>query len=187
MSSSRTLGRLFLDRDGVIVQNIARKNRGPRTLEEMRFAPGIPALARFVEAHDLVLTVVTNQPDLSRGLLHRVDEQKVEAAVLSALPLGTTYYRCEHVAEELCHCRKPAPGLLEKANFDRDVGLDRTLILGDQCSDIEAGARFGIAGILLDGGNRCPDECDHEFKSSPLSEVESLHAAIPILEAFFTP
>lgn len=66
------------------------------------------------------------------------------------------FYYCPHhvdgVIEEYtkdCYCRKPNPGMIEKAVRDFDIDLKKSFIIGDNASDIEAGHRAGCRSIFL--------------------------------------
>jgi histidinol phosphatase-like enzyme len=70
------------------------------------------------------------------------------------------FYYCPHdpggsVARYrgLCNCRKPAPGLLERAARELDVDLGESWMVGDILDDVEAGRRAGCRTILIDAGN----------------------------------
>ena len=52
-----------------------------------------------------------------------------------------------------CACRKPAPGLLERAAREHGVSLSDSWLIGDILDDIEAGRRAGCRTVLLDNGN----------------------------------
>jgi D-glycero-D-manno-heptose 1,7-bisphosphate phosphatase len=50
-----------------------------------------------------------------------------------------------------CECRKPNPGMILEAAADFDIDLERSILIGDKTSDIEAGAAAGVGlSILLD-------------------------------------
>ena len=46
-----------------------------------------------------------------------------------------------------CDCRKPAPGMLNKAMADFGLDPALSLIIGDKASDIEAGRRAGVVSL----------------------------------------
>jgi D-glycero-D-manno-heptose 1,7-bisphosphate phosphatase len=63
---------VFLDRDGVLNEVVWRDGRpgSPRRLAEFRLAAGIESVQEL-RAAGFWLFVVTNQPDVARGLLRR--------------------------------------------------------------------------------------------------------------------
>lgn len=157
---------VFLDRDGVI--NI---NHGyVHTPAETEWVPGVFDFCRAAQDAGYGLVVITNQAGIARGYYS-------EAAFLAytrwmhaqfaerGVTLLATYY-CPHhptagVGEWLadCGCRKPKPGMVVQAC--RQLGLDpgRSLLVGDQPSDIEAAYAGGIPrAFLIDAGKPHPFE-----------------------------
>ena len=49
--------------------------------------------------------------------------------------------------------RKPNPGMLLKAVAEHDLDPARSLMIGDQASDMEAARRAGVVGYRFEGGN----------------------------------
>ena len=70
---------IFLDRDGVI--NKARIENGlaysPRTLEEFELNPGVKESIEHFKKLGFKVIVVTNQPEISRGLLKQEELDKM--------------------------------------------------------------------------------------------------------------
>jgi histidinol phosphatase-like enzyme len=77
--------------------------------------------------------------------------------------LGATlagFHYCPHHPEGVvpeysvcCGCRKPAPGLIERAAREAGVSSRGSWLVGDILDDVEAGSRAGCTTILLDNGN----------------------------------
>ena len=61
---------VFLDRDGVLNKAVVRDGKPfpPRSPDELVVVPGVAEACRALRARGLVLVVVTNQPDVARGL-----------------------------------------------------------------------------------------------------------------------
>jgi D-glycero-D-manno-heptose 1,7-bisphosphate phosphatase len=61
---------VFLDRDGVINQTISRAGKltSPRTTDEFELEPGVIDALNVLRAARFKLLVVTNQPEIARGL-----------------------------------------------------------------------------------------------------------------------
>jgi D-glycero-D-manno-heptose 1,7-bisphosphate phosphatase len=62
---------VFLDRDGVLNRVVMRAGRpaSPRSLDELTMEPGAARAAAQLREAGFLVFVVTNQPDLARGLL----------------------------------------------------------------------------------------------------------------------
>jgi D-glycero-D-manno-heptose 1,7-bisphosphate phosphatase len=56
---------------------------------------------------------------------------------------------CPHKPEDSCSCRKPLPGLLLQAAKDLSIDLQRSWMIGDAWSDVQAGAAAGMQGTIL--------------------------------------
>ena len=61
---------VFLDRDGVLIRTFVRNRvpHPPQSLDEMEILPGVREALSRVRNLGFVLGVVTNQPDVARGL-----------------------------------------------------------------------------------------------------------------------
>lgn len=57
-------------------------------------------------------------------------------------------YYCPHDIGE-CICRKPDIGLLLQAEKACTVDKERSFMIGDSVSDLEAGQKYGIQSYLL--------------------------------------
>ncbi len=139
---------LFLDRDGVINERIV--GGYVTAWSEFTWREGaIEALKHFVDAVPLPLVIVTNQRCVGRGLVSvetvlDIQERMRVALHAAGVPLAA-WYCCPHRSEDGCLCRKPLPGMLEACRCDLGVALDRSYLIGDSGSDVEAGRTVGCA------------------------------------------
>lgn len=148
---------VFVDKDGTLVKNVPY-NVDPALV---RFHHGaLAALADLAKA-GFAIAIVTNQSGLARGyfslrafealrhlLVRRLhDEAGVDLAGL---------YFCPHApdanGDPVCTCRKPKPGMLQRAARDLHLDLARSWMVGDTLDDVEAGNRAGCRSILYDSG-----------------------------------
>jgi D-glycero-D-manno-heptose 1,7-bisphosphate phosphatase len=160
---------VFLDKDGTLVENVPY-NVDPSLI---RLTPGADVGLPRLSAAGLRLAVVSNQPGVAFGrfpesALSLVGEQLAELLAGIGVELSGFHY-CPHHPEGSvpeyavrCGCRKPAPGLIERAA--REAGMDArgSWLVGDILDDIEAGSRAGCTTILLDNGN------ETEWQLTPL-------------------
>lgn len=142
----------FLDRDGTVIVD-----RGyladPAGVELL---PGAAqALCRLAEAGYL-LVMVTNQSGIGRGIFGESDyasvQRRVEAALAAEGVAVAGSYHCPHGPDDGCHCRKPRAGLLERAARELGIALDRSVMVGDKESDVEAGRRAGCRTVRIAAG-----------------------------------
>jgi D-glycero-D-manno-heptose 1,7-bisphosphate phosphatase len=108
----------------------------------------------------LLLIVVTNQAGVARGLYNEAQFLEFTAWIhkqfaARGLPLLATHYCPHHPQAPLkdwrmdCPSRKPGAGMLLKAARNYTIDMARSLILGDNASDLEAGRLAGIGGGFL--------------------------------------
>jgi histidinol-phosphate phosphatase family protein len=136
---------VLFDRDGTLIADVPY-NGDPALVEPM---PGaVEALARL-RAAGVPLAVVSNQSGIARGLIRPADVEAVHARMETLLgPLGPLEY-CPHGPAEGCTCRKPAPGLIERAA--RRLGVDprECVVIGDIGADVEAAHAAGARAVIV--------------------------------------
>jgi len=103
------------------------------------------------------LVIASNQRGIARGLVSDAALREIETALQSALsPHGIAiagFYYCPHeIGDPACDCRKPLPGLLLRAATELDLDLDRSWMIGDSDSDVEAGVAAGTRTAYLGPG-----------------------------------
>jgi len=141
---------VFLDRDGVLNRVVWRdgKAASPRTLDELVVEPEAPAALAALKDAGFKLFVVTNQPDVRRGLMAKSALDAIHGALRDALPVDEVAV-CEHDNADDCACRKPRPGLLLDLARRHDLDLSASVMVGDQDRDIACGQAAGCATVLL--------------------------------------
>jgi histidinol-phosphate phosphatase family protein len=137
----------FLDRDGTLMLDSGYVGSPDR----VRVLEGVAQALRLLESAGFERIVVTNQSGVARGFFGKSDVELVHAALADRLALeGATinaFYYCSHL--ETCNCRKPLPGMVERAVRERNIDLQRSVVFGDRGSDIELARNLGIPGILI--------------------------------------
>jgi D-glycero-D-manno-heptose 1,7-bisphosphate phosphatase len=149
--SRRHRAAVFLDRDGVLneVPGDGSTARSPLAEAELRITRAAPAAVARLGAAGFVLVVVTNQPDVRRGLMSLGTATALTRRVVEVLGLDDGYV-CPHDGPDRCPCRKPAPGLLLRAASDWGLDLTRSWLIGDRWVDIGAADAAGVRSILLE-------------------------------------
>ena len=154
---------VFLDRDGVLNRAIVREGKPypPTSIDELEILPGVARACVALHEAGLLLIVVTNQPDVARGIQRREAVEAINQALAHQLPLDDIRV-CYHDDGPHCSCRKPKPGLLLDAARDWEIVLCSSFMVGDRWKDIEAGKRAGCQTIFVDYGyaERAPDNPD---------------------------
>jgi len=144
---------VFLDRDGVLVIPEFREGRSfaPVTLEGYRFYPDAPQALSRLKAAGYRLIVVTNQPDVGKGLVSQLVADEMHERLRKALPLDLIK-ACFHTQLTNCACRKPKPGMLLDAARELGIDLAESYMVGDRASDVEAGEAAGCRTVFIDLG-----------------------------------
>jgi D-glycero-D-manno-heptose 1,7-bisphosphate phosphatase len=175
---------VFLDRDGVLNEAVERDGTaaGPRTLAELRIDPEAPAQVARLGAAGWVTVVVTNQPDVARGLVDRREVDRMHERLRSEVAVDAIYV-CPHDGREGCACRKPAPGMLHDAARDLGLDLAASWLVGDRWVDIASAAAAGVRSVLLEHplswnptSSGSPDPA-----LAPTARVASLRAAVDVI------
>jgi D-glycero-D-manno-heptose 1,7-bisphosphate phosphatase len=142
---------VFLDRDGVINRPMLRGGLPypPQSVQDLEILPGVPEALALLKSAGFRLVVVTNQPDVARGVQTREGVEAIHGRLQRTLPLDGVKV-CYHDDADRCSCRKPAPGMILEAARELDVDLGRSYTVGDRWRDIEAGERAGTTTILIE-------------------------------------
>jgi D-sedoheptulose 7-phosphate isomerase len=160
---------IFLDRDGVINRYFFHPEFGtvdsPGSPEEFSLVPGVPEAIAGFNRLGFAVFVVSNQPGVAKGRFTEAVLAETSLKMRNEIEAGggriDGEYYCLHHPEaavpELrmkCDCRKPRPGLLLQAAREWDIDLQRSYMIGDGITDIEAGRAAGTRTIFV--GQRKP-------------------------------
>jgi histidinol-phosphate phosphatase family protein len=176
---------IFLDKDGTVVEDVPY-NVDPGQVRLMpRAAEGLRAL----HAAGYRLVVISNQSGVARGYfpeeaLGPVETRLRELLAEAGVPLGGFYY-CPHHPKGVvpayavvCRCRKPAPGLIQRAAQEHGLDVAQSWFIGDILDDVEAGRAAGCTTVLLDNGHETewvltPERQPH-YRAADLAEAAAL-------------
>lgn len=141
---------IFLDRDGVLIENRAEYVRDWSQVHI--FPDAIRALSDpKLNKHRIV--IVTNQSAVGRGiiLLETAEEinQRLVRLIRDQGGRVDGVYLCPHGPDDGCDCRKPQPGLLLRAAEELSLDLKRSWMVGDAWSDVQAGQAAGVQGTII--------------------------------------
>jgi len=169
---------VFLDRDGVINRAVIRDGRpcSPRSIEQLELLPGVGEALQALSANGYSLVVVSNQPDVARGLICREAVDAMSSWLKSSLRLDAVLV-CTHDDADGCDCRKPLPGLILRAAVELHLDCKASYLVGDRWRDIEAGRRAGCRTLFVDAGydEQAPDTFDFRVNSLPDAARIILH------------
>ena len=143
----------FLDRDGTIIEDKGFLS-DPAGVEIL---PTVVDALRLLERSGYAIVVVSNQSGVARGYFDDDAVRAVNGEIARRLANDgiaiDAWYWCSHY-DDGCDCRKPAPGMIERAAREHGLGVDGGAVVGDRGSDIALAHAVGIPGILVPGPER---------------------------------
>lgn len=163
---------VFLDRDGVLNKIVERDGKPypPESIEKFVLLPGVKEAVQVLREGGFRLIVVTNQPDVAKGIQTREVVEQMHRRLSEWLPLDDILV-CYHQDADRCDCRKPLPGMLLSAGLKWKLDLKRSYMVGDRWRDISAGQAAGCKSIWIRNQYR------EQSPNSPDAVVDSLYEA----------
>ena len=153
-------GALFLDRDGVVVEETHYICKA----EDVRMIQGAAETIRWANEKNMPVVIVTNQAGIGRGYYDWSGFKEVQHVIHTALEqkgahidmvLACAYHKdgvLPYVHQDH-HWRKPNPGMIEQAAEQLSIELHQSLLIGDKVSDLIAASRAKIGyGCLVKTG-----------------------------------
>lgn len=136
---------IFLDRDGVIIEN---RDTYVRSWADVAFLPGsFEALARL-SSSSYKIVIVTNQSAVGRGIISIQTAEEISRRIIETIVEHggriDGVFMCPHAPDAGCDCRKPRPGLFFQAATALAIDLSVSCMIGDAVSDLAAGQNAGI-------------------------------------------
>ncbi|MBF0361697.1 MAG: HAD-IIIA family hydrolase [Oligoflexia bacterium] len=160
-TSPLSLRAVFLDRDGVINLPIIKNNLpfSPGNLNEFIFCDGIVETIREIKNRNYLVIVVTNQPDVARGIKVKDEIEKIHQYIKKHT-LVDEIYCCYHDNKDNCDCRKPKVGLFLQAqqHFSSQrsqcsqcsqINFNESYMVGDRKSDMLVGRKLFLKNIFI--------------------------------------
>ena len=181
---------LFMDRDGTISEEVGYVNHPSR----FRLFPYAAEAVRLLNENGWLAIVVTNQAGVARGyfsedIILQIHDRVREQLAHESARLDAIYYCAHHpsVGEPPyrldCDCRKPKPGLIQRAAADFEIDLERSWMVGDRYSDVELAHNANVKSMLvLSGYGR--GEWEHQRSSwsqRPDAVAEDLLEAVRVI------
>lgn len=141
---------IFLDRDGVIIEN---RPSYVRRVSDVTFYPQALAAISRVRRSPYKVVVITNQAGVGKGLISPDVAEEVNSRIVGEIAAAggrvDAVMVCPHRPEDGCDCRKPKPGLLLRAAVEHSLDLSRSILIGDALTDLMAGRAAGVHMLVL--------------------------------------
>lgn len=150
---------VFFDRDGTINEEAGYI----RDLSNLKLIEGASVAIEKLRQNGYLAILITNQSGPARGYYNEKWVQTLNSTVQDLLvaegtELDAMYY-CPHLPDGTvkeytkdCDCRKPGKALFMQAKEKFDIDLEKSFMIGDKATDVEAGHNAGCKGILLKTG-----------------------------------
>ncbi len=146
----------FIDRDGVLI----KEENYISDPAKVSIIPGVPEALSLLKEQGYLRIVVSNQAGVARGYFEesqiKVIEKRIEELLAASGASVDAWYYCPHHPKGKveaysfdCDCRKPAPGMLKKAEKDFNIDVKESFLVGDKISDIEAGQAAGCHKSIM--------------------------------------
>lgn len=172
---------VFLDRDGVIIENC---DAYVRSWQDVFVYPqALAALKRLAGLkHKIIL--VTNQSVVGRGIITLEAAQMINRKLVYLVEQAggriDDVFMCPHAPLDKCHCRKPEAGLILAAAKKHQIDLSMSIMIGDALTDIEAGQRAGIAktGLVRTGRGMDQQSMPEAKRLLPFAIFDDLSSAL---------
>lgn len=145
---------LFLDRDGVIVEEVHYLHK----VEDVALINGAARLIGVANAKNIPVVIVTNQSGLARGMFGWSEFNQVQERMLALLhqecgAFVDAVYACPYHKSGKApfnhpdhEARKPNPAMLLRAMDAIKITAQGSWIIGDKAGDLKAGRNAGISG-----------------------------------------
>jgi D-glycero-D-manno-heptose 1,7-bisphosphate phosphatase len=148
---------VFIDRDGTISEEVGYVNHPTR----FRLFPYSSEAIRILNNNEWLAILVTNQAGVARGyfsedVIVKVHEQLQRE--LKGARLDAIYYCAHHpsVGEPPyrvdCDCRKPKPGLIDRAAQEFEIDRGASWMVGDRYGDVELARNAGLRSAFVLSG-----------------------------------
>ena len=150
---------VFLDRDGTLIE----ERNYLSSITEISILEGASEAITRLNNADFAVVLATNQSAVGRGLLSLENLNSIHKELRHRLKTQGAQidgvFFCPHHPTEAtrayrsnCTCRKPKPGMLEKAARQLTLDLRKSFMIGDTLSDIKTGHAAGCRSILVKTG-----------------------------------
>ena len=168
---------IFLDRDGVI-----NKDKGhTHLIEGFQFYKDLfRNLKKLPQTYKII--IITNQAGIAKGIFTEKTYDKLTNFILKQFKKEkiniTEVYHCPHHIDGIvkkytkkCNCRKPATGMIEKAQKEHKLDLAKSWLIGDKETDIQAGKSSKCKTILLNRSRKYPQKTNANFQVRNLTQA----------------
>ena len=150
---------VFLDRDGTLIEDVGYLDQ----IGRLRYYPWSIEAVRLLRRGGYAVVVVTNQAGVARGMVREafVEEahQFIQRRLAAVGERLDGHYYCPHEPNApleayrlKCDCRKPRPGMIQRAAAELDLDVRRSVVVGDKWSDVGLARAAGAKALMVKTG-----------------------------------
>ncbi|HEU5158238.1 MAG TPA: HAD-IIIA family hydrolase [Streptosporangiaceae bacterium] len=154
----RTSGRgpaaVLFDRDDTLIRDVPYNGDATRVVQ----VPGARRALDRLRERGVRIGVVSNQSGVAARRITAGDVRRVNARAEELIGPIDVWEICPHGRDDGCDCRKPRPGLIERAARRLGTTAAECVVIGDIGSDVDAARAAGARGILVPTARTRPEE-----------------------------
>jgi D-glycero-D-manno-heptose 1,7-bisphosphate phosphatase len=161
MNAPKTLNKaVFLDKDGTINEEANHLSH----YKDLKLLPHSAEAIRLLNEAGYKVIVISNQAGIARGLfsedmLQAIDKT-LQKELLNRGAFVNAIYYCPHHPEhgcypyrQVCTCRKPHTGLVERAAKEYNIDLKSSFFVGDHANDVKTGRNAQMKTVFVMTGH----------------------------------
>lgn len=140
---------IIFDRDGTLIEDKIFLN----DINDIRYLPNVFEALTLLKKKGFYFFVATNQSGIPRGLVEIENLKKIHQTIYSDFMKKNIeilkFYYAPYLPESNHFYRKPNPGMLQEAIKEYNIEPQKSWMIGDKISDVEAGHNANMRSILL--------------------------------------
>jgi HAD superfamily hydrolase (TIGR01662 family) len=145
---------VLFDRDDTLIRDVPYNGDPGRVVP----VPGARRALDRLRRRGVRIGVVSNQSGIAAGRITAADVRRVNARTEELLGPVDVWEFCPHDDAAGCRCRKPGPGLIERAARRLGTTAADCVVIGDIGRDVAAAHAAGARGILVPTARTRADE-----------------------------
>ena len=177
---------IFLDRDGTINELVGFLNKK----EQLKLLKNAAKAIKLINNSDYLCIVITNQPVIARGECTFKEMEEINKRLETLLGNEGAYidglYFCPHHPDKgfkgevpelkkKCDCRKPEIGMVLKAAADFNIGIKKSVMIGDSTLDIKLAENANMKSVLVMTGEKGND---NKYNITPTDVAQDIYEAV---------
>ena len=145
---------VFLDRDGVINKDLGYVS----SIDRFYWVDGAIDSIEYLKKLNYLIIVISNQSGVSRGYYDSSDVDELHEWMNTDLfskkkVFIDDFFYCTDLPGSTSNKRKPKPGMIIDAIEKYKINREKSFLVGDRETDLEAAKNANVRGYLFEGGN----------------------------------